>query len=223
MVLSCLGVSFGGFLIASSVVMKPQTVEANHVEEWFPGHSWIPHVAGWQSGVQAWGTLASSGWIGHFNNAVGSWNDEIGDDPFWWDPAGDASVQVTVLESGSFDESNLDSLKWQWDGHEALYSCSSGDDGTWWGTVAPYQPGGADDYPGHYAHYKVCIWPGRVPNQVNFENWHYRWLTIKHELGHVLALGDDEDGDGCLMLQGWSMQGICWWELDFVRGHYNRW
>ena len=130
----------------------------------------------------------------------------------------DGTAEVAVLPSNSWDESNWNSLKASY-GYTPVYDCWFADKGNTWGSVAPYNPQSG----GHWNVHKVCIWPSRVPNYNNPSGWHYYQLTIQHELGHVLSLGDDTDGDACLMRDGYAMTIPCSSELNYVRGHYNRW
>lgn len=181
--LAIFGVGLGAFLITYSYVVDPDRAEAA-VETWLGG-SGVQHAGAYQE-VTALGVINQSGWINHFNNSVGSWNIDVSPDPFDWDWTFNGSAHVAVLETNSWDESNWDSLKAGL-GQYPLYNCWQADQGGTWGSVAPYTPYVAS----HYNNHKVCIWPSRIPNYTNGSGWHYRQLTIQHELGHVLKLGDD--------------------------------
>ena len=214
---------FGCLLLSYSFLTDLRTAQAA-VEEWWPGHSWVQLNPGWRQTIKPLGQeIEGSAWWEHYNNAQGSWNDPIGDDPFL--PVGpESGAAIHVVAAGSIDEAILDSIKADSEGYFAYDTCNGAAAGQyWWGTPVPYT-GNGDPLGGHYTNYKVCIWTSRVPDDVNGQGWHYRWLTIKHELGHIFSLGDDVDGsDNCLMLDGYGMLEICTSELNYVREHYNRW
>jgi hypothetical protein len=69
----------------------------------------------------------------------------------------------------------------------------------------------------HRGWQKICL--RYAPDFYNSQNCHYWWLTLTHELGHVLSL--DDDPNGCLMKSGSSMRYPCQHEIDFVNGHYG--
>jgi hypothetical protein len=220
---STFGVLIGVALVAYAAI-SPRPVHAA-VEHW-QWHSWIQHSAGQAQWTKPLGVIASSPWLSPYNSAINAWNSDIGDDPFI--PVGwDQYAQVHTVEANSWDEYNLDWWMVNQYLFQTVYSCQQADDAdpqAIWGSVAPYYNAYWDDphrpphsQDEHFHSYKVCIWPSRIPAT---STWRSR--TIRHELGHVLSLGDDVDGDACLMKNGLAMTNPCASELNKVRSHYNR-
>jgi hypothetical protein len=219
---SLVGLVLGASMFAYGLIKDVPPAEAA-VEVWEPGRSWVQEIPSWMQNIKPLGYIESNGtWYTHYNNAVGAWNGYINDDPFWWAQSWEYG-HVHVLESNSWDEANLDSIMAGL-GYTSLYSCQYVDNqvpAAIWGTVSPYYEYNQDNpYASptqRYSHHKVCIWPSRPTTST------LQYRTVLHELGHVLGLGDDLDGDACLMKDGAGMLSPCTSELNTVRGIYNRW
>jgi len=187
------------------------------VEGWHPGSSWLPH-AGWTSQAKAVGNVTGARWSGPLTDAISSWNGTFTSfDPFV-QVGQQSGALIHVVEAGSVDEGVLDWLKPNWEGHSSQGTCAElavmANTPYAWAAVGIYF--GDEIYP-HYSDYKVCIWPDRV---IAGANWEY--LTIKHELGHILGFGDDSDGDACLFRSGTSMTEVCFTEVNWIKGHLGR-
>ena len=50
--------------------------------------------------------------------------------------------------------------------------------------------------------------------------YHYWWLTLTHELGHILSLEDDQSPT-CVMRDGLAMLHPCANEVNWVNDHYE--
>jgi hypothetical protein len=189
------------------------------VEEW-SGESWVPHVQYWSIQVKPIGVIAGStnNWSSHYSASISAWNAQFVNDPFIAVSSGSPAL-IHVLQAGSFDEALLDAWM-EDDGFEVQNTCNGAYDESWnWGGILIYF---GDDLDGDYGHHKVCIFTANIPN-ASSGGIHYRQLTIMHELGHGLSLGDDADGSSnCLMRSGWSMQPICTGEVNHVKSHYVR-
>lgn len=116
---SVLGIVLGAVLLSYFTFYRPHRAEAL-IESW-TGHSWVQEVPGWRQNIKPLGIIETTGWMSHYNNAVGSWNGDINDDPFWWAQSWEYG-HVHVLETGSFEEAYLDSVMWDL-GYEHFYSC----------------------------------------------------------------------------------------------------
>ncbi len=229
------GASLGIILVLASFLISPVRTEAA-VEGW-SNHSWIQHVAGWSSSVRALGVIETSdqygNWSVHYSNGIGSWNNQFVDDPLHQEGAGEFAL-IHVVAGGSPDEAFLDFVEGQ-RGNTPVngWTCDGARAGAiWWGTVIPYQ-GNGNPLGVSYAEYKVCIWPAIINERVmtldpehdyyNSEGYNYRYLVVKHELGHVISLGDDNDGtSNCLMKTGINMLEVCSNEVNYIKSHYGR-
>ena len=205
-------ISAFGFMVSLVATFWPPERASAQVEGWHPGSSWLPH-AGWTTPVKRLGELAGSRWTSPYNQAVQSWNGAFSSfDPFRFAGEQEGAL-VHFVAAGSQDEIILDALKGI-EGRQPQGRCDYLAQGRYvWAIVGIYY--GPDIWP-HYADYKICVWPSRVP-----AGWEY--LTMKHELGHVLGLGDDADGlDNCLMRSGTAMRELCPSELNWLRSHLGR-
>lgn len=151
-----------------------------------------------------------------YHNARGHLNLEtqcctVGSPPYVDIVPGDPlEAEVWIVEAGTFDE-NLLNLSY------GFPACSSS---TAWGKVYAVQLWGS---PGHYhtIKQKICIWPSRFSRtQTNPQGYRYQYLTLQHELAHVLHLAHPTDSHGALMKDGLSMQELNTYERDGIRNHY---
>jgi hypothetical protein len=232
-------VSFAGTFLGTLLIVLSLLSPADRgraaVEGWV-NHSWIQHVAGWSSSVRALGVIEGSddygNWFTHYSNAVGSWNSPFLDDPLHQEGDGEFAL-IHVVVGGSGDEAFLDFVE-SGNGNTPVFgTCDDARGGAiWWGAVIPYA-GNGNPLGDSYAEYKVCIWPTIIndkvmlldpqPDYYNTQGYHYRYLVIKHELGHILSLGDDADGiSNCLMRSGIEMLDLCPGETNYVKDHYAR-
>jgi hypothetical protein len=196
-------------LMASWGTSPPEAHAA--VEGWHPGSSWFPH-AGWSIPTKRIGSMTGTGWNTPYNNAISSWNATFTSfNPF--NAVGQqSSALIHIVEADSSDEHILDALKSAWEGRTSQGTCVQYGQPTDWAIVLVYY--GNDIYP-HYGDHKICVWPGRIAQG-------YNYLTIKHELGHVLGFGDDTDGDACLFKSGTSMVEVCSSEINWIKAHIGR-
>jgi hypothetical protein len=138
----------------------------------------------------------------------------------WYDSLPGNSARVWVVRPGSSDEDVINySLALQGIYFDPYQRCNDSPTlGSNWAEVHSAEWVWWSNH-WHRAWQKSCLryapdtYNGQVPA------WHYWWLTITHEPGHVLSL--DDDPNGCLMNDGYSMLYPCQDEIDFVDNHYG--
>jgi hypothetical protein len=80
----------------------------------------------------------------------------------------------------------------------------------------------------HFDIQKICVEGNDggpyAPNEGDAEpaGYNFRYLTLLHEMGHVLSLPDlYSDPNACLMHSGFDMRYPCQTEVEFVATHYG--
>jgi hypothetical protein len=135
-------------------------------------------------------------------------------------PGNPQEPDVWIVEAGSSDESILN---WSY----LFTACSSN---TAWGQVHAVSIVGSNPHH-HTLKQKICIWPSRIGScppptncggrlGVNSQGYRWQYLTLQHEMGHVLNLNHETDGHNALMRSGGSMLELNNAERDAIRGHY---
>jgi hypothetical protein len=78
----------------------------------------------------------------------------------------------------------------------------------------------------HSLDQKICIWPSRIGSvcggrlALNGQGLRYQYLTLEHELAHILNLGDATDSHSALMRSGCAMLELIAAERDTIKAHY---
>lgn len=185
-----------------------------------PDGSYIPHyVSNFRTPVQLTNSARSwnANWVTHYNNARGWWDSTLRRSVWYDSPPGSPS-RVWIVRPGSSDEDIINySLALQGIYFDPYQRCN--DDPNLpkvWASMHSAE-WVWDHGHWHRGWQKICLrW---APNSNNPQGWHYWWLTLLHELGHVLSL--DDDPNGCLMKSGYQMVYPCQHEVDFVNNHYG--
>jgi hypothetical protein len=171
--------------------------------------------------VRSW----DADWIQHYYYAVGFWNDNLRY-AVYHDVGSPFLARVWVVRPNSDEEgianevaANAGSV------FEPGPNCTTEDPDAW--ATVNFAKYVADYGHEHMAFQKVCVWGGSVPKATKgFNNqpwpgpWHYWWLTMVHELGHVLSLPHKLSGQ-CVMRDGGQMLFPCDSEWNWVNHHYG--
>lgn len=128
-------------------------------------------------------------------------------------PGDPQEPDVWIVETGSSDENVLNFFY-------GFPPCSSS---IAWGQVYAVTFYGSPPHV-HTVKQKVCIWPSRIGNGnrlgVNGQGYRWQYLTLEHELGHVLNLAHPTDSHSALMRDGLGMLELNTYERDGIRQHY---
>lgn len=153
-----------------------------------------------------------------YNNARGHLND-LTDSGMQATPPytdvlpGAGSADVYIVLAGSSEESVID-------GAIGFMPCSSA---TAWGTVRAANAYGSGSE-SHTLDQKICLWPSRFSQTLTNggnPNVRYQYLTLQHEMSHVLNLADSYGhSHAALMRNGLDMREINTAEKDAIRIHY---
>lgn len=161
-----------------------------------------------------------------YNNARGHLSQELdghlAGNPVWQTIplGGSPEPDVWVVEAGSTDEAVLN---WS----DAFPACSSS---TAWGQVRAIIPYGNGSH-WHSVRQKICIWPSRIGTNcggrlgTNSQGLRWQYLTLEHEMAHVLTLADHTTTDhNALMRSGCGMTELSTGptndERAGIRNHY---
>jgi hypothetical protein len=193
----------------------------------YEGGNYILHLPPLTAAVQLTPSVRnwSSGWAPHYNNAIGWWNSRF-NVPIFADVQTTSDARVWVLRPGSEDENQVNIfVAGQGYQFEQGVICTPSGPGAWASTNTA-QPVFINGH-WHRAYEKICLWgnPNPVaPNTLNNQSpgWHYWWLTLVHELGHVLSLNENHLEPACVMRSGLAMLHPCYWERDWVSAHHGR-
>lgn len=162
----------------------------------------------------------------HYDNARETWSDILDRLVFQDLPVGSPTLPaVLVVRSGSVDESKFDDAVGTAGFMFTERECPNEPDQ--WSHVSFAESVTVDGHL-HFNIQKICVeGDGNgpyAPNQGDAEPAHYnfRYLTLLHEMGHVLSLPDlYGDANACLMHSGFDMRYPCATEVEFVATHYG--
>jgi len=133
-------------------------------------------------------------------------------------PGNTPTPRVLIVMVGSAEETYINNVV-------GFPACSSA---TAWGQVQAINPSGSSPHV-HSSDQKICIWPTRIGGcstcrlDTNSEvpiSYRYQYLTLKHELGHILNLAHPTDTHNALMRDGTGMLEVNTTESDAIKAHY---
>ncbi len=156
-----------------------------------------------------------------YDNARGHLNDETdggvaANPPFTAVPPGQTPTPDTfIVLAGSGEEAVINSAI-------GFANCTSS---TAWGKVYKQNNYGGGTH-WHSLDQKICIWPSRIGSvcggrlALNGQGLRYQYLTLEHELAHILNLGDATDSHSALKRSGCAMLELIAAERDTIKAHY---
>lgn len=171
-------------------------------------------------------------WLMQYENAFGYWNEYLSRLTFVNIEPGGINPVVWIVREGSDDDAFVNRVVSEAGGGSFGVDVNCAPHRNAWATMysAKWDTSAGHD---HRTFQKICLWqhetaPGsgvfipNAPKETDAGGWHRWWLTLTHELGHVLSLDDGlSNPSPCVMRSGYSMLFPCFEEQYWVQSHYG--